>query len=524
MATPRTTKEEAPKYYTYEDFPVEDLFLYAGVDCLATSGLLTKIFPRVVEQRPYTYSRGGQPVRGTAPAIIDFMHEMEMPAHEFIIDMEINGIKYDIKKNTEHREKIEKELPELEEQIFSMFGRKFNPDSGKELAKILYEELQFEPPSYTKKNEPSVDGDALASLAKTHNLEWLKVLARRNNLASVYRTFYKNYVNDFVKRDGRIHPSYNLFGTSSFRITGDKPNLTQLPNEVTENRLGYSIRECFIVDKGEFFLCADFSSAEVKVLGALCKDPKLLRAIAEGKDFHSYSASSMYGIPYDEFVTYLNYNGDDPEIKAVKSKYKTMRQGSKALTFGILYGSSVRGIAMTLGITESEANRLIALYFKEFPLIEVYVKDAHSMAMWNHYVMNTFGQSKQQFGAMGLFRKTAVYNAALRNAQNVRVQSTASSMGLYAFTQTNQAIKKLGGKSLCTVYDSVEISGPIERAAEIIEQVYYTMDDLPVKTFDWLDLPIGTDVEIGHNWGHMTKVRRGITQEEVNKILLPKAA
>lgn len=158
---------------------------------------------------------------------------------------------------------------------------------------------------------------------------------------------------------------------------------------------------------------------------------------------------------------------------------------------------------------------MISMYFKEFPLIEVYVNDSHRMAQWNHYVINAFGQAKRQFGAMPMFRDTAVYNAALRNSQNVRVQGTASTAGLYAFTEVNKAIKPLGGKSLCTVYDSVEVSGPVARAAEIVELVYYNMDDKIVDIFDWLDLPIGTDVEIGPNWGELKKVHRGITQTEI---------
>lgn len=526
MATARTKKEkpEVPIYRTYEDFPIEDLLQYAGCDCLATTGVLNKVFPKVVERRPYTYSKEGAAVKGHSPAIIDFMEQMEMPAHEFIIDMELNGIKYDVDLNKAQSKKIEVELPELEDKVFTLFGRKFNPDSGKEMVKLLYEDLKFDPPSYTKKKEPSVDGDALASLADTHELEWLKVLARRNNLASVHRTFFKNYVEDFVKPDGRIHPSYNLFGTSSFRISGSDPNLTQLPNEGTEHRLGYAIRQCYTVDPGNLFLCLDQSSAEVKVLGALCKDPKLLRAIAEGKDFHSYSAASMYGIDYDEFVAHLNYDGPDKELKEIKKKYKLMRQGSKALTFGILYGSSIRGIAMTLGISEPEANRLIALYFKEFPMIEVYVKDAHNMAMWNHRVLNTFGQAKQQFGAMSLFRKTAVYNAALRNSQNVRVQSTASSTGLYGFTQINSRVKPMGGKSLATVFDSLELEIPYKKAAEIVEICFSEMEEGLVEKFDWLDLPIAIDLELGMNWGQMTKIPRGISQPDLEKLLFNKLA
>jgi len=338
MATAKAeaSKPDTPVYRTFEDYPIEDLLQYAGVDCLVTSGVLNKVFPTITEKKPYIYSTHGEIIQGHAPAIIDFMHSAEMPAHEFLIDCELNGIRYDVELNKSQSARIEAELPQYDDNIFSLYGTKFNPDSGKELAKILYSDLGFEPPSYTQKKEPSTDGDALKSLAETHDLEWLRVLAKRNNLASVHRTFFRSYVEDFVKSDGRIHPSYNLFGTSSYRITGDKPNLTQLPNAQTEEKLGYAIRQCYTVDLGYLFLCADQSSAEVKILGALCKDPKLLRAIAEGKDFHSYSATQMHGLDYDDFVIHLNYEGYDKDLLAIKKRFKGLRQASKALTLNSL--------------------------------------------------------------------------------------------------------------------------------------------------------------------------------------------
>lgn len=325
-------KEIKPVYNTYEDFDSEDLYQYAGVDCLVTTGLLNAVFPKIIEKKSYKYYSGGEETVAHAPAIIEFMDKVEMPAHEFILDLEITGVKYDVDLNKQQSAKISLELPELDEKIFTLYGNKFNPDSGKELAGILYGTLGFTPPSYTKKKEPSVDGDALSSLATTHDLEWLRVLARRNNLASVDRTFFRNYVSDFVKPDGRVHASYNLFGTSGYRISSTNPNLTQLPNAQTEATLGYAVRQCFTVDPGHLFLCADQSSAEVKILGALCKDPGLLRAIQEGKDFHAYSATQMHGLDYDEFVWHLNYEGSDSQILGLKKKYKGLRQGSKALT------------------------------------------------------------------------------------------------------------------------------------------------------------------------------------------------
>ena len=497
-------------YKTYEDFPYEDLCTYAGLDCIATSGLFNKLWGRLTEEPSYIRYNKGHQLKEKLMSIAESMERYTMPAFEFICDMEINGIKYDVELNREIGAKMVEEVGVLEDQIFSTIGEKIDLDSGKVLAEFLYARKGYTPPYKTKTGEPSTDGDALRALAKTTGVAWLAHIGKRTDIVSVYRTFVRDYVSEYVKRDGRIHPSYNLNGTSSFRITGDNPNLTQLPRE----KHGYNIRECFTVDNGNVFLAFDFSSAEVKVLGALCRDPKLLQAIHEGKDFHSFSASAMYGIPYEDFVGILS-----DEKHPLYKDYKQKRQAAKNLTFGILYGSTARGVAFNMGITEEQAQQLIDMYFKTYPLIEQYVKDAHAMALTNGFVVSPFMQRKWQFGTRKEFRYTAVFNAAKRNAQNVLIQNTASSIGLFCFTALNKEIKKLGGKTLCTVYDSVEIEVPLEKAAEATKLAFYYMNEYPQTVFDWLDFPIGVEGEAGHNWGNLHKVEPGVTQEQMIQLL-----
>lgn len=318
-----------PKYTTYEDFPYDDLLTYAGIDCLATSQILDKTLPIVEAEIPYTEVRAGKKRRVRLPSIKESMSKYTMPIFEFVCDMEINGIKYDTTLNKRIKAKMEGEIANLEDSIFTRLGTTLDLNSGKVMAEFLYKTKGFKPPALTKTGEPSTDGDSMAALAKTYSedAEWLSAIGKRNDIASVYRTFVRDYIEEHVKRDGRVHPSYNLNGTSSFRISGDSPNLTQLPRP----KHGYNVREFFTVDKGNVFIAFDFSSAEVKVLGALCRDPMLLKAIHEGLDFHSFSASNMYGIPYDEFIAII-----EDETSPLYKQYKEMRQNAKALTFGIL--------------------------------------------------------------------------------------------------------------------------------------------------------------------------------------------
>jgi DNA polymerase-1 len=526
-AEPKVVEVKDPLkiYRTYEDFDYPSLLTYAGIDNIVTSEVLTALWPSLAKKQEVMIAdpNTGAPIKSKAPAIIESVIDTEMICHEFIVTLEINGMKYDVDRNRRISREMVQEVAEFDEKIFTAIGKKLNLDSGKEVGEYLYGERNFTPPFLTKSGDDATDGAALLTLAglnPTANqytapdpaLQFLADMAKRKDINSVHNTFIKSYVDDFVKRDGKIHPSYNLFGTSSFRLTSENPNLTQLPRP----KHGYNIRECYTVDDGNVFIAFDFSSAEVMILGAICKDKNMLKAIAEGLDFHSFSASAMMGVPYDEFVAILG-----EKEHPLQKEYKRMRQVAKILTFSILYGSSTGGIAMQLQLSKEEAQRLIDLYFKAYPGVQRYIEESHSMAIWNQKVWTPFGQYKHEYVALPVFKKTAAYNACLRNAQNVRIQSATSTLGLVTFANLNEAVERIDprNKAICTVYDSVEFEVPIERAAEVIETAFYYMNDWPVQTFDWLDLPIGTDGEIGFNWGEVEHVHRGITQQEVNDML-----
>lgn len=498
------------KVVSYEEFHPEHLYTYAGVDALVTYELLRRIMPAVRQEIAYRQFNEGVQSMVYAPSILSEARAIKHPAMEFMIDMEVNGILYDQVLNRQFDQRMTLQLKTLEEEVYSGLGRQINLNSGPELIKVLYGDLGLPVTSYTKKGQPSVNGDAILALEKSSGLKWLKSLRMYTDISSVHSSFIATYIEDWVKKDGRIHPNYNLHGTSSHRISSDNPNLLNLPNPVH----GYNVRECYTVPRGYIFVTADFSSCEVKILAALCKDEKMLEAILEGLDFHSYTASVINGIPYEEFHAVV-----EDESHALHKQYKTMRKNAKAVTFGILYGSSVGGIAMGLGISVPEAEKLIALYFGVFPRIKAFVDDCHKMAIHNQFIFTPFGQRKMTYGVLPCFRKTAAYNASLRNSQNVMIQSPASTLGLVAFGELNRRNKPLGINSLATVYDSIETEAPLKRVAQAVDNCYVCMDDWPQEQFPWLTFPIGTDVEIGYSWGELTKVKRGDTQEVLEEKL-----
>lgn len=184
-----------------------------------------------------------------------------------------------------------------------------------------------------------------------------------------------------------------------------------------------------------------------------------------------------------------------------------------------MYGSSPAGIAMQLNVTKDEAQRLMNLYFNAYPGVKLFIEESHNMAIWNQKVITPFGQRRQEYGTYDCFKPTAAYNAALRNSTNVRVQSTTSTLGLIVFAELNKAMKKLGAKAICTVYDSAEFEVPIKNAAAAIELSFYYMNEYPQTVFPWLTLPIGCEGELGISWGNCEEVHRGVTQEECENVI-----
>lgn len=501
-----------PKGKTYEDYPFEDLCIYGGIDNIVTSEILAAMWKVITDRPSFNHYSGGKLSKVKAPSIFEEHLEVKSKAIRFVCDLERAGMAYNIDGNRAMDLTMRQEIEETKISIFRALGREFNLESDVDLGDFLYGEdgCNFDVLLRTKHNAPATSGDALKALYDQYKHEWLLDIKKYVDISSMHNSFIKTYVGDWIKSDGRVHPQYNLHGTSSHRISSSSPNLLNLPR----GYYGYNIRQLYTTVGRMVFLTFDFSSCEVKILAALSGDPMMIQACRDKLDFHSFTASMMYNLDYDELVAVL-----EDEHHPLYKEYKNLRQGAKAVTFGLLYGSSVNGIAFTLHKSVEEAQEIIDTYFDKFPRVKTFIADCHAMAKDNGFVYTPFGQRKQEFGATDCFMGSTAYNGSLRNAQNVMIQSPASTLGLIVFSELNERVKALGGRAVCTVYDSIELEIPIDRLAEAVEIGFLTMDDWPVERFDWLDFAIGADCEIGWNWGDIVKVKRGATQESLMNML-----
>lgn len=141
--------------------------------------------------------------------------------------------------------------------------------------------------------------------------------------------FVNKYVDPTTKR---VHASYHQLGTETGRMSSSKPNGQNIPN-------AKEYRACFQPQTPDYkIISADFANQELRLLIQLSKEPALIKAMAEDKDIHAFSASLIYNLPYEDFLVFDEHGqqqfdqAGDPIInKEYKAKY---RNPAKTITFG----------------------------------------------------------------------------------------------------------------------------------------------------------------------------------------------
>ena len=180
-------------------------------------------------------------------------------------------------------------------------------------------------------------------------------------------TFGENWLETINPVTGRIHPNWNQVGTDTGRWSSDHPNIQ---NIVKDPRF----RKCFISRPGYLYITADYSQAEMRLMGAISGEPELIDAYEKGIDIHTKTASILYGIPVEEVT-------------------RKQRSRGKVINFSIIYGTSAYGIATNnRDIDEKEAEELLSKFFDGYPRLKEFL-DYAGEKIWEKKIAKTpFGR------------------------------------------------------------------------------------------------------------------------------------
>jgi len=397
--------------------------------------------------------------------------DVEVPLIRVLARMERYGVKIDVPALASLSAELTTRAEEALAQCHGLAGEEFNPNSTKQLARILFDVLDL-PIIKRTKTGPSTDASVLEQLAAEHELPAAVLRFRSlDKLRNTYVDALPNYVNPAT---GRIHTNFNQAQAETGRLSSEDPNVQNIPIRTAEGR---RIRATFVPEAGYVFVSADYSQVELRVLAHLCGgEGGFARAFAEGKDVHRATAAEVFDLPEAEVTS-------------------EVRSAAKAINFGLVYGQGAWGLSNVLNISRKDASEYIRKYKARYPEIERYMDARVEEARTQQFATTILGRRRRITDLT-----SSNYNqreAAKRLAINTPVQGSAADIIKVAMVQVAQRLPEAfpEARMLLQVHDELLFEVPPDQADALSAWVVGIMEAaVPLL------VPLQVDVGQGTNW------------------------
>ena len=409
--------------------------------------------------------------------LAELFRSLELPLVEVLAEMEFQGISLDVERLQELSREFDLRIQSMLVEISGMAGDKFNPDSPKQLADVLFNRLGL-PVIKKTKTGPSTDVEVLQELADKHPLP-AKIIEYRQ--ATKLKGTYIDALPELLcPTTQRIHTSFRQDVAATGRLSSSDPNLQNIPVRTEDGR---RIRSAFRAGPlGWLLLTADYSQIELRVLAHYCQDASLRTAFEEDRDIHSMVASQVYDVPIDQVNS-------------------AMRRSAKAINFGIIYGQSPFGLAKALSITKEEAGAFIDSYFARYPGVQDFIVHTIDECKKMGYVKTLSGRKRWLSGVRDFSSlepsKRKMLTEPERMAVNTVIQGSAADMIKMAMISIHRKLKNsdLQSKMLLQIHDELIFEFPLSEREALTDLVRSEM-----TTVCPLSVPLKVDVKTGPNW------------------------
>ncbi|MEU6034929.1 DNA polymerase I [Actinomadura sp. NPDC047616] len=399
------------------------------------------------------------------------LREVELPLVGVLAEMERAGIAVDAGHLAALSSSLGGQVKEVEQLAHTAVGHEFNLGSPKQVQQVLFDELNL-PKTKRTKTGYTTDSEALTNLLAKEGHPVLEHILRWREVAKL-----KSIVDSLIPMAddaGRIHTTFNQMIAATGRLSSTDPNLQNIPIRTAEGR---QIREAFVVGEGyECLLTADYSQIELRIMAHLSEDEALLEAFRQRADFHTITASRVFGLPPEEI---------DSELRA----------RIKAMNYGLAYGLSAYGLSQQLRISADEARELMEEYFQQFGGVREYLREVVARARHDGYTETILGRRRYLPDLTSDNRQRR--EMAERMALNAPIQGSAADIIKVASLNVDRALREHGLRSrmLLQVHDELVFevaSGELDRLQELIREQMVGAYDLRAP----LDVSMGT----GRTW------------------------
>lgn len=394
-------------------------------------------------------------------------YNIELPLISVLFNMEQNGFKIDTKELDNLIKENEQKLELLTNQIYEQAGEKFNINSPKQMADILFNKLNLPSP---KKQSTSVD--VLEKIAHLHQI--VPLILEYRKIFKIQSTYLEGFKKVVEKDTNLIHTIFHQTLTTTGRLSSTEPNLQNIPIRDEE---GKTLRKLFISRfEDGYIVSADYSQIELRILAHFSNDENLIMAYKDGIDIHAKTASDVFGVPLNEVTD-------------------KMRREAKAVNFGIIYGMSNFGLSENLGISNKQAKEYINKYFEKYSKVKEFMDNAVLSAKQTGYATTLFNRRRNVLEITSSNFMTRQFGE--RIAMNMPFQGSAADIIKLAMVNVYNRLskEKLKSKLILQIHDELIIDTQKDEK-DIVERILKEEMENVVA----LKVPLVVNIESGHNW------------------------
>ncbi|CAA9892431.1 fused DNA polymerase I 5'-_3' exonuclease; 3'-_5' polymerase; 3'-_5' exonuclease [Candidatus Methylobacter favarea] len=405
------------------------------------------------------------------PSLHKLYTDIEIPLISVLARIERNGVLIDTAMLARQSLELAGHIIAIEQLTHDLAGQTFNLGSPKQIQEILYDRQKLPVLRKTPTGQPSTDESVLQELALTYPLP--KLILEYRSLSKLKSTYIDKLPQQLDAKTGRIHTSYHQAIAATGRLSSSDPNLQNIPIRSEEGR---KIRQAFIASTGYKIVAADYSQIELRIMAHLSADDGLMKAFTEGHDVHRATAAEVFSIAPDQVTTDL-------------------RRSAKAINFGLIYGMSSFGLAQQLGLSRTQAQAYIDLYFSRYPGVKNYMDSIRKLAREQGFVETLFG--RRLYLPEINSRNAASRQYAERTAINAPMQGTAADIIKRAMLATDQWLQqeKPDARMIMQVHDELVF----EVAEDQLDYCTTYIRKIMCAAAE-LDVPLLVDIGIGNNW------------------------
>lgn len=370
-------------------------------------------------------------------------------------------------------EELKLELDELLKSRLSILPPGMNVKSPKQVLQYLIDNgVDTDTLPKTKVGNYQLNEDTLLGIPQG------KPIIDVRKIRTLQASFIEGQISKFVTEEGKIHTQFNQmksddFGVVTGRLSSNAPNLQQVPKR--DPVLAPMFRSLFAAPPGMVWSSNDYSQQEYVVFAEYSGSKRLQDGYNNDPpvDIHSFVAirfTEMLGREVDRNFT------------------------AKRLNLGKLYGMGVDKLALKLGISRQEAQKLSNMWDKDVcPEGKKFLKTADANATNSGYVYDLIGR-----------RRRYEIGDNTYSAGNAVIQMSSASITKSKMVEVEKYFESQGGicQLVLQVHDELDWFFPDnDEGRRQDEEARRIMADFGPGSFIELGTRLRVDHSEGPNWG-----------------------